>query len=311
MAPTSRILAGMALMVLFRGTAGLADPPPPKAAVDPSLKRFALIGPLDPYHRGRDDRPVVVRLISAAGWTVDYDLPPPGAGKESGQLTEKIGWYVCEDRQRDELESQDEREVLDKAFGEFLKKESEAIKEARRLGIRPMRIGELLTLLADAGQMLPEDRPLAQSTPARLEVPISMSFANETPLEDVLKYIKSATQGPNDTGIPIYVDPVGLNEVEKTMTSPVTLDLEGVPLRITLRLLLKQLSLGYTIEEGVLIITSESRLEDRIPAQLLERAMRGDLSPEQLRGAIEQVKTLREFRKVVDEYRKTRRERSR
>ena len=42
---------------------------------------------------------------------------------------------------------------------------------------------------------------------AKLDEPISMSFANETPLEDVLKYIKSATQGPNDTGIPIYVDP--------------------------------------------------------------------------------------------------------
>ena len=85
-----------------------------------------------------------------------------------------------------------------------------------------------------------------------------MSFANETPLEDVLKYIKSATQGPNDTGIPIYVDPVGLQEAEKTMTSPVTLDLEGVPLKTTLRLLLKQLGLTYTVKDGLLTITSES-----------------------------------------------------
>jgi len=49
----------------------------------------------------------------------------------------------------------------------------------------------------------------------KLDEPISMSFANETPLEDVLKYIKSATQGPNDTGIPIYVDPVGLQEARR------------------------------------------------------------------------------------------------
>ena len=54
-----------------------------------------------------------------------------------------------------------------------------------------------------------------------------MSFANETPLEDVLKYIKSATAGPNDTGIPIYVDPVGLQEAEITMTSPVTMESRG------------------------------------------------------------------------------------
>jgi hypothetical protein len=315
MALTSRMFAGIALLVLARGTAGLgnaADPPDPTAAAaEPSVKRFALIGPLYPYHRGHDDRAAIVRLINAAGWTVDYDLPPPGAGKESGQLTGKIWWYVHEDRQPQELQSEDSREVPDKAFGEFLKRETEAIKEARQLGIRPMRIGELLTLLADAGQALPEDRPLAQSTPARLEQTISMSFANETPLEDVLKYIKSATQGPNDTGIPIYVDPQGLVDVEKTLASPVTLDLEGVPLRITLRLLLKQLSLGYTIDEGVLIITSEARLEDRVASQLLDRAMRGDLSPEELRLAIERVRTLVEFRKAMDELRKTSQGRSR
>ncbi|MBV8077509.1 MAG: hypothetical protein JO284_13970 [Planctomycetaceae bacterium] len=100
--------------------------------------------------------------------------------------------------------------------------------------------------------------PKTKSILAKLDEPISMSFANETPLEDVLKYIKSATQGPNDTGIPIYVDPVGLQEAEKTMTSPVTLDLEGVPLKTTLRLLLKQLGLTYTVKDGLLTITSES-----------------------------------------------------
>jgi len=92
----------------------------------------------------------------------------------------------------------------------------------------------------------------------KLNEPISMSFSTETPLEDVLKYIKSATQGPNDAGIPIYVDPVGLQEAEKTLTSPITLDLEGVPLKATLRLLLKQIGLTYTVKGGLLTITSES-----------------------------------------------------
>ena len=92
-----------------------------------------------------------------------------------------------------------------------------------------------------------------------------MSFANETPLEDVLKYIKAATQGPNDTGIQIYVDPVGLSEAEKTMTSPVTLDVEGVPLKTTLRLALKQLGLTYAVHDGLLTITSESRADATDP----------------------------------------------
>jgi hypothetical protein len=49
-----------------------------------------------------------------------------------------------------------------------------------------------------------------------------------------------------------------LQEAEKTLTSPVQLDLEGVPLKTTLRLLLKQLGLTYTVKDGMLTITSES-----------------------------------------------------
>ena len=51
------------------------------------------------------------------------------------------------------------------------------------------------------------------------------------------------------------------------MTSPVTLDLEGVPLKTTLRLMLKQLGLTYTVKDGLLTITSEDvrRPADRDP----------------------------------------------
>ena len=62
----------------------------------------------------------------------------------------------------------------------------------------------------------PGKDPRSLAILAKLEEPISMSFANETPLEDVLKYIKQATTGPNSSGIPIYVDPLGLQEAEKT-----------------------------------------------------------------------------------------------
>lgn len=89
---------------------------------------------------------------------------------------------------------------------------------------------------------------------SKLEQPVSMAFANETPLADALAYVRSATAGPNDSGIPIYVDPVGLYEAGKTIRSPVTLDVEGAPLRTTLRLLLMQLGLDYVVEDGMLKI---------------------------------------------------------
>ncbi len=43
-----------------------------------------------------------------------------------------------------------------------------------------------------------------------LEAPIVMPFAQKTPLDDVLKYIKAATTTPAFPGIPIYVEPLGL-----------------------------------------------------------------------------------------------------
>ena len=99
--------------------------------------------------------------------------------------------------------------------------------------------------------------PATRALLAKLEESISMSFANETPIEDVLKYIKSATQGPNDIGIAIYVDPLALKELKiDPATATVTMDLEGVSLRTTLRLALKQLNLAYCVKDGMVIISS-------------------------------------------------------
>jgi RNA polymerase sigma factor (sigma-70 family) len=111
-----------------------------------------------------------------------------------------------------------------------------------------------------------DTNPRSRAIMKKLEEPIAMSFANETPLEDVLKYIKSATTGPNDTGIPIYVDPKGLEDATSELKSPVTLDLEGVPLKTTLRLILKQVGLAYCVKDGLLFISSP----DGISQELIE-----------------------------------------
>jgi tetratricopeptide (TPR) repeat protein len=94
----------------------------------------------------------------------------------------------------------------------------------------------------------------------KLGQPIAMKFATETPLEDVKKYIQDATQDETaglPTGIPIYVDPQGLQDADKTMASTISIDLEGIPLKTTLRLLLNQLGMTYTVKDGLLTITSK------------------------------------------------------
>lgn len=100
----------------------------------------------------------------------------------------------------------------------------------------------------------------AARTWSKLQQKVSMPFANETPLEDVLKYIETATQdeGKPNSGIPIYVDPIGLQEAEKSLQTPITLNLEGMPLSTTLTLMLRQLGLEYTVQkDGLLVIGNE------------------------------------------------------
>ena len=86
---------------------------------------------------------------------------------------------------------------------------------------------------------------------------VPMHFNEEAPLEDVLKSIQKAAQRTDGKGIPIYVDPIGLMEADKTLTSTVrNIEFDGVPLRSSLWYCLKQLDLAYSVRDGVLFITS-------------------------------------------------------
>jgi hypothetical protein len=121
---------------------------------------------------------------------------------------------------------------------------------------------ELLPLkLAVAGAVeagpieAPNDR--SQGITAELAKPLDISFKNETSLEDVIKFIRASTRSAAfPDGLPIYVDPIGLQEAEKSMSSPVTMDVMQVPLRTSLRLMLRQLGLTYQIKDGLLTTTS-------------------------------------------------------
>jgi hypothetical protein len=56
----------------------------------------------------------------------------------------------------------------------------------------------------------------------RLEQPFNVPYTEGDALEDLLKAIKARTRGPKlATGIPIYVDPVGLQEAEQTLSAKV------------------------------------------------------------------------------------------
>jgi hypothetical protein len=102
----------------------------------------------------------------------------------------------------------------------------------------------------------------AAKTWEKLNAVVSLNFANETPLEDVLKVLREMSKGPHDKGLSFYIDPIALQEAEKTNASPVTLDLDDVPLATGLALMLRQLHLKFYVHpEGFVMIVGEDEEE--------------------------------------------------
>ena len=94
---------------------------------------------------------------------------------------------------------------------------------------------------------------------------IPLDFPHEPPLEEVLRYVKQATTDSSGKGIPIYVDPIGLLEADKTMASTIRpMKLDSVPLRVSFRLCLAQLDLAYVVKDGYLMIVSREYTDDSL-----------------------------------------------
>ena len=107
---------------------------------------------------------------------------------------------------------------------------------------------------------------------AKLDARIPMHFATETALDDVLNHVKQTTKRSEaDPGVPIYVKPTGLREAERAMTSTIRIDLEGVPLKTSLRLLLKQLDLAYLVKDGMLVISSIEDIKQELARPASDR----------------------------------------
>jgi membrane fusion protein, multidrug efflux system len=109
----------------------------------------------------------------------------------------------------------------------------------------------------DTSSPAADELPATKRVLAKLEEPISMAFANRTSLDDVLTYLRQVTTtSRGHDGIPIVSDPDGLHEAGRWLSSTVTMDLDAVPLKTTLRLILKQLGLAYIVKDGRVIISS-------------------------------------------------------
>jgi hypothetical protein len=132
-------------------------------------QRFDLIGKLDMNRDGKDDRADLIRMIEASGGVVEYDLPPPNVdrepgrsavartfarlgqpvpppvGRASGRITGLSYAYVTDKNRALVVAGKEEEATKEEAA--YLKEESDATKEARDNGVRPLPLDKLMVYL--------------------------------------------------------------------------------------------------------------------------------------------------------------------
>ena len=105
-----------------------------------------------------------------------------------------------------------------------------------------------------------KNRPILDA----LDKNVIMAFPDKTPLEDVLKYVRTVTRSeklPN--GIPITVDPAGMPNPEMTMRTDVVFRANNVQLGTCLKLILHDAGLGWTVKDGLLVISAIEKKESK------------------------------------------------
>ena len=117
-------------------------------------------------------------------------------------------------------------------------------------------------------EVAPYRNTAAEGVSDLMNRPLALNYLDGASLEQFLKDIKRCSQSQPKlkmTGIPIYVDPIGLSEADKTMTSTVKRPPsdEQLTLREHLKQVLKPLGLDCTIRDGFLMITSAESLDER------------------------------------------------
>jgi len=102
-----------------------------------------------------------------------------------------------------------------------------------------------------------------------LDLPIFLDWPDETSLEEVIERIKVSSSGTGlfPRGIPIYVDPVGLQQAGKTLSSRVNAPppdeiVSLLPLREKLRVILEPLGLAFQVKDASIVITSREAVAE-------------------------------------------------
>ena len=106
--------------------------------------------------------------------------------------------------------------------------------------------------------------PKNQALLKKLDRPLDLTMTHPTKLKDVLNHLRSVLMEPDGKTIPIYVDAKALEDVGVNLETSAPMDVDGLPLKMALRVLLRRLGLAYCVRDGVLIISSIQGIREEL-----------------------------------------------
>jgi RNA polymerase sigma factor (sigma-70 family) len=137
-------------------------------------------------------------------------------------------------------------------------------KDPRQDSVPPLtkedvqRNEEDLRLAQQAAQMAARTAKILE----KLDEAIDLKLPDPVQLDAFLKAVKQATTDKNFMGIPIYVDPVGLQEVGLSIDSHVSVHRSGRA-GVVLRETLRPFRLSFIVRDGFLMISSRENNNER------------------------------------------------
>jgi hypothetical protein len=214
--------------------AALEPPAPQKAFMKTAVDKMKAVRSGPPLSRDQAERIRNLEdlLEKVAEWSRERDLEPPRALEEN----------LSRDQALERI-----KQLEDMLKTTVDAKELDQVVKAEQVRKKNEHIRELLARKYD------------------LDIAVAAS------LEQFLKAVKKATTDKDDPGIPIYVNPVGLEDAGHNMESGVRFE-RGSTLGETLQKSLKPLHLDFDVQEGMLVIDSRlgivesglQRVEDKL-----------------------------------------------
>ncbi len=124
----------------------------------------------------------------------------------------------------------------------------------------------------------------------KLDETIDLKVENSPTLSDFLKAIKKATTDQTFPGIPIYVDPLGLQEAHVSLNQQIDFRKRD-KLGFVIREALRPWHLVYRVKDGFLMITSRDEINQQRLEDLEQKVDRLLESMERIEGQVGVIRT--------------------